>query len=116
MGGSIEVFTSQNEDQQFNYANVRKAAYRGSKTVILSDSETFILSVFKFCLIWGIFLTWFADSLLFDMMLKTSFKDGVDNTQNLIDKNMILCKIYLQKKKNCRQEIPTVAKERFKRF
>ena len=33
MGGSCEVYTSQDEDQQFNYVNVRKAAYRGSKTI-----------------------------------------------------------------------------------
>ena len=44
MGGSTEVFTSQNEDQQFNYANVRKAAYRGSKTILISDSETIIFN------------------------------------------------------------------------
>ena len=95
MGSSCEVYTSQDEDQQFNYANVRKAAYRGSKTIILSDdSETIILSVFKFCVIWGVFLTWFADSLLFEMMLKTSFKDGVDTPKDLLDKDMILCKRY----------------------
>ena len=46
MGGSTEVFTSQDEDQpeQFNYANVRKAAYRGSKTILISDSETIIFN------------------------------------------------------------------------
>ena len=44
MGGSTEVFTSQNEDQQFNYANVRKAAYRGSKTILISDSKTIIFN------------------------------------------------------------------------
>ena len=90
MGGSTEVFTSQNEDQQFNYANVRKAAYRGSKTVILSDSETFILSVFKFCVIWGIFLTWFADSLLFDMMIKTEFGDPITSMEELKDRSLTL--------------------------
>ena len=32
MGGSIEVFTSKDEyePEQFNYANVRKATYRGT--------------------------------------------------------------------------------------
>ena len=35
MGGSCEVYTSQDEDQQFNYVNVRKAAYRGRKKIIL---------------------------------------------------------------------------------
>ena len=45
MGGSLEVFTSQEEyePQQFNYANVRKAAYRGSMTIIISDSVTIII-------------------------------------------------------------------------
>ena len=94
MGSSCEVYTSQDEDQQFNYVNVRKAAYRGSKTIILWDDSKAILSVFKFCVIWGVFLTWFADSLLFDMMLKTSFKDGVDTPKDLLDKDMILCKRY----------------------
>ena len=49
MGGSIEVFTSQDDwftsqdeykPDQFNYANVRKAAYRGNETIFLSDSVT----------------------------------------------------------------------------
>ena len=33
MGGSTEVFTSQDEyePEQFNYANVRKATYRGTR-------------------------------------------------------------------------------------
>ena len=45
MGGSLEVFTSQEEyePEQFNYANVRKAAYRGSMTIIISDSVTIII-------------------------------------------------------------------------
>ena len=51
-----------------------------------------IISVFKFCVIWGIFLTWFANSLLFDMMIKTSYRDGVNTLQQLIDRDMILCK------------------------
>ena len=95
MGGSTEVFTSQDEDQpeQFNYANVRKAAYRGSRTVILSDSETIILSVFKFCVIWGIFLTWFADSLLFDMMIKTEFGDPITSMEELKDRSLTLGKL-----------------------
>ena len=94
MGGSLEVFTSQEEyePEQFNYANVRKAAYRGSMTIIISDYHLTII-VFKFCVIWGVFLTWFADSLLFDMMLKTSFKVGIDTPQKLIDNDIILCKI-----------------------
>ena len=54
-----------------------------------SDLQT-SSSVFKFCVIWGIFLTWFADSLLFDMMIKTAYKDGVDTVQDLIDRDMTL--------------------------
>ena len=34
MGGSTEVFTSQDEYEQFNYANVRKATYRGIKNYL----------------------------------------------------------------------------------
>ena len=49
-----------------------------------------MISVFKFCLIWGIFLTWFADSMLFDMMIKTEYLDGVNTVQELIDKDMSL--------------------------
>ena len=49
-----------------------------------------MISVFKFCVIWGIFLTWFADALLFDMMLKTEYRDGVDTIQDLIDRDMTL--------------------------
>ena len=32
----------------------------------------------------------FADAVLFDMMLKTSFEDGVDTDQDLIDREMSL--------------------------
>ena len=49
-----------------------------------------MISVFKFCLIWGIFLTWFADSMLFEMMIKTEYLDGVNTVQELIDKDMSL--------------------------
>ena len=49
-----------------------------------------MISVFKFCVIWGIFLSLFADSLLFDMMIKTVYKDGVNTIQDLIDKDMLL--------------------------
>ena len=51
-----------------------------------------ILSVFKFCVIWGIFLTWFADALLFDMMLKTSFEDPVNTVDDLNNRHMSLGK------------------------
>ena len=49
-----------------------------------------VISVFKFCVIGGIFLQMFADSLLFDMMLKTAFQDGVDTPEDLIDRDMSL--------------------------
>ena len=32
----------------------------------------------------------FSDAILFDMMLKTAFKDGVDTIENLIDREMSL--------------------------
>ena len=49
-----------------------------------------MLLVFKFCVIWGIFLTWFADSLLFDNLIKTSYMDGVDTVEDFIDRDMSL--------------------------
>ena len=49
-----------------------------------------MISVFKFCVIGGVFLHMFADSLLFDMMLKTAYDDGVDIPQDLIDRDMSL--------------------------
>ena len=57
---------------------------------IPKNLTTNMISVFKFCVIWGIFLTWFADALLFDMMLKTEYRDGVDTIQDLIDRDMTL--------------------------
>ena len=41
-------------------------------------------------MIGGIFLFMFSDAILFDMMLKTAFKDGVDTIENLIDREMRL--------------------------
>ena len=49
--------------------------------------------MFKFCVIGGIFLTWFADALLFDMMIKTSYRDGVNTHQDLIDRGMFIGEI-----------------------
>ena len=97
MGGSHEVYTSlEKEKNKFSYWQVRKATYRGSDPILNFPIILIInmISVFKFCVIWGIFLTWFADSLLFDMMIKTSYRDGVNTLQHLIDRNMILCKRY----------------------
>ena len=92
MGGSHQVYTSLKQKESFSYANVRKASNRGSKTINYVKIPIILtmISVFKFCVFWGIFLTWFADSLLFDMMIKTSFKDGVDQIQDLIDKDIRL--------------------------
>ena len=52
-----------------------------------------MISVFKFWTIGGIFLYMFSQSLLFDMMLNTAFQDGIDNIQELIDKDMYLGKV-----------------------
>ena len=46
--------------------------------------------MYKFSVIGGIFLTWFADSMLFSMMVKTEFTDGVDTTKDLIERDMSL--------------------------
>ena len=43
-----------------------------------------MISVFKIWVFGGICLSLFADSLLFDHMLKTSFHDGVDSPEDLI--------------------------------
>ena len=51
------------------------------------------ISVFKFCVIGGIFLHMFADAVLFDMMLKTAYEDGIDNELDLIGRHMSLGKI-----------------------
>ena len=98
MGGSTEVFTSQDEYEQFNYANVRKATYRGIKNYLkinyyfnYSFNQHYI-SVFKFCVIWGIFLTWFAEALLFDMMVSTDFEEPIDSIDDLIERDMTLSK------------------------
>ena len=92
MGGSSEVYTNLDQRRMFSYANVRKAAYRGCKTlrnipIILTIN---MILVYKFSVIGGIFLTWFADSMLFSMMVKTDFTDGVETPQDLIDKDMSL--------------------------
>ena len=52
-----------------------------------------MISVFKFCVIGGIFLHWFTDSMLFSTMLKTGYEDGVDTIQDLIDRDMSLGRI-----------------------
>ena len=57
------------------------------------------MSVFKFCVIWGIFLTWFADALLFDMMIKTEYKEPVNTIQDLFDRDMEFGKEKLKNKK-----------------
>ena len=49
-----------------------------------------ISSVFKFWVYGGVCLHQFADSLLFDMVLKTAYEDGVDTHQDLIDRDMSL--------------------------
>ena len=93
MGGYYEVYKSLLDREGFSYANVRKAAYQGITRLminVLIILTIYIPSVFKFCVIGGIFLQMFADSLLFDMMLKTAFQDGVDTPEDLIDRDMSL--------------------------
>ena len=92
MGGAQQVHTSLDERRRFSYANIRKASYRGSKTLlnIIIILTINMISVFKFSVIGGIFLTWFADSLLFEMMIKSTYKDGVNTIQDLIDRDMSL--------------------------
>ena len=51
------------------------------------------MSVFQFCVIWGIFLTWFADALLFDMMISTDYEEPVDSMEDLIERDMTLGKV-----------------------
>ena len=57
------------------------------------------ISVFKFWTIGGIFLHMFADSVLFDMMLKTAYEDGIDTHQDLIDRDMSLGQRIYQNRK-----------------
>ena len=52
-----------------------------------------MILVFKFCVIYGICLCLFVDAILFDMMLKTAFGDGVDTIKDLIDRDMSLRKV-----------------------
>ena len=96
MDGTSEVYTSWERRREFGYANVRKATYRGSmidndydRYLICSDHQH-DLSVFKFCIIWGVWLALFADALLFDHMLKSGYEDGVDTIQDMIDRDMSL--------------------------
>ena len=49
-----------------------------------------MISVYRFCVIYGICLCLFVDAILFDMMLKTAFEDGIDSIQDLIDRDMSL--------------------------
>ena len=48
--------------------------------------------MFKFAVIGGIFLTWFADAVLFGIMVQTEFADEVETTQDLVDMDMSLGK------------------------
>ena len=43
-------------------------------------------------MIGGIFLTWFADAVLFGIMVKTEFQDPVESPQDLADRDMSLSK------------------------
>ena len=61
-------------------------------------------SVFKFCVIWGLFLTWFADALLFDMIIKTGFEEPVQSIGDLIERDMTLGNEWVHL--NCLNKIP----------
>ena len=52
-----------------------------------------MISVFKFFVIYGICLCLFVDAILFDMVLKTAFEDGIDDHEDLIDRDMSLSNI-----------------------
>ena len=90
------MYTSLEHREEFGYANVRKATYRGNMNdnnrYSICSNHQYDLSVFKFCVIWGVWLALFADALLFDHMLKTGYEDGVDTIQELIDRDMSLGK------------------------
>ena len=88
MGGTQEAHTSLEVRRRFSYANVRKASYRGIKTFFMYILTITMISVFKFCVIGGIFLIWFADSVLFTMMIRTEFQKPVDTLQDLVDREM----------------------------
>ena len=51
-----------------------------------------MISVFKFVIIWGIWMALFADALLFDHMLKIAYEDGIDTIEDLIDMDIRLGK------------------------
>ena len=97
LGGNTEVYTDQEDRKYFNYANVRKAAHR-------SNQESFIISVikihlnnilvFKFSVIWGIFLFYFFDAMFFTMLIKEEYLEPVKTHQDLIDRDMSLGYIY----------------------
>ena len=48
----------------------------------------------------------FSDALLFDMVLKTAFEDGVETIQDLIDRDMLLS-IRYKLNKNGNQSVKT---------
>ena len=117
MGGSSEVYTNLDQRRMFSYANVRKAAYRGRKTmmnipVVLTIN---LISVYKFGVIWGVFLLWFTDSMLFSMMVKTEFQDGVDSHQDLIDRDMAMGIVY-RVREPAKKEKKSVFKKTLKGF
>ena len=76
-----------------------------SKTMIVIPTILTInmISVFKIWVFGGICLSLFADSLLFDHMLKTSFHDGVDSPQDLIDRDMSLGVVFCRVDQNWSQ-------------
>ena len=47
MGSSLQVYTTLEEKEGFSYANVRKASYRGSKTII-NIENILIINIISF--------------------------------------------------------------------
>ena len=47
MGSSLQVYTTLKEKEDFSYANVRKASYRGSKTII-NIENILIINIISF--------------------------------------------------------------------
>ena len=93
LGGNTEVYTDREDRKYFNYANVRKAAHRSNKEMIFINYINNVL-VFKFSVIWGIFLFYFFDAMFFTMLIKEEYLEGVNTPEDLIDRDMSLGYIY----------------------
>ena len=75
-----------------DFQTFRKLTWLYVETLIITLYHQNDISVFKFWTIGGIFLHMFSDALLFDMMLNTAYEDGVENHQDLLERDMYLGK------------------------